>query len=213
MGGILGMFVGRVAKQVPTVIGQAFGGGYYAGQISTAGNGVADYYLIIAPVSTGQSIKLYKTSNSDDPGTSSLVDGYANSQAIYNAAHPAAEFCRDRSIGGFNDWYLPAKNELEICYYNLKPNAVNNVTFSGINANSVPKRNNNYTTSNPAITSASDFLQSGGAQAFINGTYFSSSQTSSLITAWTQDFQNGSQLEAAKANTAYFCRAMRKVAV
>jgi hypothetical protein len=35
-------------------IGTPLGGGYYAGQISTAGNGVADYALIVAPRAYGE---------------------------------------------------------------------------------------------------------------------------------------------------------------
>ena len=37
---------------VPSVIGEAWGGGYYGGKISTSGNGVATHYLIVAPKST-----------------------------------------------------------------------------------------------------------------------------------------------------------------
>jgi hypothetical protein len=32
-------------------------GGFFAGQISTAGNGIADYNLVIAPVSSGDRIQ------------------------------------------------------------------------------------------------------------------------------------------------------------
>jgi hypothetical protein len=35
--------------------------------------------------------------------------------------HPAAQFCVNLSIGGFTDWYLPARYELDIAYFNLKP--------------------------------------------------------------------------------------------
>jgi hypothetical protein len=38
----------------PSVIGQSFGGGFYAGQISTAGNRVADYYIIVGPVASAE---------------------------------------------------------------------------------------------------------------------------------------------------------------
>jgi hypothetical protein len=35
-------------------IGAAYEGGFFAGQISTAGTGVADYNLVIAPKSSGE---------------------------------------------------------------------------------------------------------------------------------------------------------------
>jgi hypothetical protein len=35
--------------------------------------------------------------------------------------YPSAHFCNNLTVGGFTDWYMPAKNELEVCYYNLKP--------------------------------------------------------------------------------------------
>lgn len=37
------------------IVGSAFGGGFFAGQISTAGNGTADYNLVIGPVASAQS--------------------------------------------------------------------------------------------------------------------------------------------------------------
>jgi hypothetical protein len=45
-------------------IGDAYEGGYYAGEISTSGNGVATHRLVVAPKSSGQSSsKAWKTSN------------------------------------------------------------------------------------------------------------------------------------------------------
>ena len=95
-----------------------------------------------------------------------------------STVYPAAHFCNDLVIGGFSDWYMPAKNELEVCYYNLKPITTNNVTNSGTNTNAVPSRGSNYTTGTPAQTSAVDF-QTGGAEAFTSTgytTYWSSTE-------------------------------------
>ena len=161
----------------PTVIGEAFGGGFYAGQISTAGNGVADYYIIVGPVASAQnSSKQWKTSNTSAAGTTSVIDGPANSTAMNNSEHPAAQFCKGLTVGGFSDWYMPAKNELEVCYYNLKPTTQSNITTYGANPNAVPARASNYTAGTPAQTSATDF-QSGGTEAFTASYYWSSSQT------------------------------------
>jgi hypothetical protein len=55
------------------VIGAAYEGGFFAGQISTAGNGIADYNLVIAPVSSGESSEQWKTSNTTTAGTTLLL--------------------------------------------------------------------------------------------------------------------------------------------
>ena len=110
-------------------IGAAFGGGFYAGQISTAGNGIADYNLVVGPVASAENTnKQWKTSDTSTTGTSSVIDGPTNSSNMNNASHPAAQFCEGLTIGGFSDWYMPANNELEICYYNLKPTTQANWT-------------------------------------------------------------------------------------
>lgn len=193
-------------------IGSAYEGGFYAGQISTAGNGVADYNLVIAPKSSGQNNnKQWKTTNTTTSGTSSNIDGPANSSAMNNASHPAAEFCEGLSIGGFSDWYMPAKNELEVCYYNLKPTTTNNNTSSGTNTNAVPSRSSNYTTTVPGQTSATDFLASTGTERFDSESYWSSTQQAAAY-AWFQYFSNGQQGYPSKTY-GLRVRAVRRVAV
>ena len=110
----------------PLIIGQAFGGGFYAGQISTAGNGVADYNLVVGPVASAESSsKQYKDANTATSGADSVINGPQNTADIVadgnSTVYPSAHFCNDLVIGGFSDWYMPAQNELEVCYYNLKP--------------------------------------------------------------------------------------------
>lgn len=198
----------------PTVIGQAFGGGFYAGQISTAGTGVADYYLVVGPKATTESILKWKTSNTSTSGTSSVIDGPANSAAMNDASHPAAQFCEGLTVGGYTDWYMPAKNELEICYYNLKPTTTSNQTASGINANAVPARASNYTAGTPAQTSAADFVVTTGAEAFttvVYNSYLASTQNSASD-AWLQAFTTGAQNGTTKTDDNKV-RAVRRVAV
>ena len=212
---LLGMNFGAAIPD----IGAAFGGGFFAGQISTAGTGVADYNLVIAPKSSGEnSSKQWKTSNTSTAGTSSVIDGPANSSAMNNASHPAAEFCEGLTIGSFSDWYMPALNELEVCYYNLKPTTTSNNTGTGINTYAVPSRGSNYTSLVPGQTSATDFLVSTGTERFDSGTvadrYWVSTQTGNPIWAWGQAFGNGSNYGAGlyKGNL-YKVRAVRRVAV
>jgi hypothetical protein len=201
-------------------IGTATGGGYYAGQISTAGTGVANFYLIIAPKASGEGTNLrWKTNNSSTAGTSSLIDGPTNSANMNNAAHPAAQFCEGLSIGGYTDWYMPATNELEICYFNLKPTTQANNTLSGTNTNAVPSRGSSYTSGTPARTSVAAF-QSTGAEAFASSGgqanyYWASTQytpQNPIANAWRTYFFSGYQYGLEK-NQGVRVRATRRVAV
>jgi len=214
-GGTLGIYV---PPTVPTTIGEAFGGGYYAGQISTAGNGVATHYLIVAPKSSGESTKQWNTTNTDSPGTSSVIDGPTNSSNMNDANHPAAQFCKGLTIGGYTDWYMPALNELEVLYYNLKPTTNSNNTSSGINTNAVPSRSSNYTSGTPAQTSVTDFKNSG-TQAFtynpglgLYPTQFSSTQGFSPAYGTLIDFQTGQSTVSFKSNYRPV-RAIRRIPV
>ena len=186
--------------------------GFFAGQISTAGTGVADYNLVIAPKSSGEnSSKQWKTSNTSTAGTSSVIDGPTNSANMNDASHPAAQFCEGLTIGTFSDWYMPAKNELEVCYFNLKPTTTSNNTGSGTNTNAVPSRGSNYTAGTPAQTAATDF-QTGNTEAFAVSSYWSSTE-GSASNAWRQYFDNGDQDSDQTKTNSYYVRAVRRVAV
>lgn len=105
-------FYGKVG---PPSIGDVFGGGYYTGAVSSPAN----YRLVVAPNATGCAQCPYKTENNVTPGALSVNDGYDNTEfLIGNATHPAANFTATRSINGFSDWYLPARNELNLLYVN-----------------------------------------------------------------------------------------------
>jgi Protein of unknown function (DUF1566) len=196
----------------PTTIGQAFGGGLYAGKISVAGNGIASHYLIVAPKATGESAGRWKTANTGTSGTTSFIAGPTNSANMNNASHPAAQFCEGLTIGGFSDWYMPAKNELEVLYYFLKPTTAANSNSHGSNANAVSPQpiNTNFTSGNPAQTSATAF-RSGGAEAFVAAAYWSSTETSAEV-AWSTDFSSGGRSTGFK-NVSLYVRAVRRVPV
>jgi len=191
-------------------IGSAFGGGFFAGQISTAGNGIADYNLVVGPLASAQSSLQWKIVNTSTSGTSSVIDGPANSSAMNNATHPAAQFCEAVTAGSQTDWYMPAKNEIEVCYYNLKPQTDLNNTSSGINTNAVPSRGSNYTAGNPAQTSATLF-QIGNAQAFTSADYWNSTEFSAT-SGWLESMRIGYPGGYPK-NGVFRVRAIRRVAV
>jgi len=175
-------------------IGAAFGGGFYAGQIGVSST--ATHNLIVGPKSTAQGRYAWKTTSTSTAGTSSDIDGPTNSSNMNNASHPAAQFCEGLTIGGFSDWYMPAKNELEVCYFNLKPTTATNNTSSGTNPNAVPARGSNYTSGNPAQTSAADFKDTG-AEDFDDLIYWNSTQYDASD-AWVQNFSTGNQYNNGK---------------
>jgi hypothetical protein len=198
---------------IPLSNGQAYAGGFYAGQISTAGNGVADFNLVVGPLSTAENASVqWKTSNTSTSGTSSEIAGPTNSANMNNSDHPAAQFCEGLTIGGFSDWYMPAQNELDVCYFGLKPTTASNNTGVGINANSVPKRDSNYTSGTPAQTSATAF-QTGGAEAFSTSPYYWSSTENSSSGARGQYFANGGRYNNPPKTGSARVRAVRRVAV
>jgi len=193
-------------------LGDAYQGGYFAGEISTSLNGVATHRLIVSPAATGTGYgKQWKTDNSSTSGTNSLYDGPSNSSAMNDSGHPAAKFCEDLTIGGYTDWYLPSLYELAICYYNLKPSTALNLTSIGVNPAAVPTRGSNYSEGTPAQTALAAF-QAGGAQAFNTTEYWTSSQYSSND-AWWINFTNGNQVAAYGKTNTMQVRAIRRVPV
>jgi hypothetical protein len=192
------------------LIGSALGGGYFAGQIGVSG--VATHNLIVGPVASTQTQLQWKIVATSTTGTSSNINGPANSAAMNDISHPAAQFCEGLSVGGFSDWYMPAKNELEICYFNLKLSTSSNNTISGINPNAVPARASNYTSGNPAQTSAAIFRDPSGAERFQAAPYWSSTESTSTA-AWKQNLDYGYQSNYSSKTGSYTIRAIRRVAV
>ena len=202
---------------LPAQYGDAFGGGFFAGQISTNADGIATHNLIVSPRSSGNASKQWKNALTATSGADSDIDGVQNTADMVadgnSTVYPAAHFCNDLTVGGFSDWYMPAKNELEVCYYHLKPDTTLNNTSSGINPNAVPARSSNYTTGSPAQTSATAFIVSTGAERFNTGSYWSSTE-SSATNAIFQYFYTGNQnyTGTTKINSANV-RAIRKATV
>lgn len=198
---------------VDPVIGAAFGGGFFAGQIGTSS--VATHNLVVGPLSTAQTTLAWKNAQTATPGADSDIDGPQNTADMVadgnSTVYPCAHFCNDLVTGGFSDWYMPAKNELEVCYFNLKPTTATNNTSSGINPNAVPARASNYTSGNPAQTSAAAF-QSGGAEPFVANSYWSSTERSATA-AEQQYFNKGGQNYSNLKNVPYLVRAIRRVPV
>lgn len=203
-------------------IGAAYQGGFFAGLISHTANGVATHALIVAPKATGATgtdytplttSKEWKTSYSLTAGTTSDFNGAANTAAMVTAGialHPAAQFCTGLSIGGYTDWYLPARYELDIAYQNLKPTTASNDTSFGINAYSVPVRASNRTAGAPAQTTVTSF-KTGNSEAFAASAHWSSTEDDSS-NAWGMYLSDCFQRADGKLGPTNV-RAFRKVAV
>jgi len=201
---------------LPTVVslpalGSVLQGGYFAGQISTAQNGVANYNLVISPLSTGKTTaKTWKTAATTTTGTTSVIDGPTNSANMNNASHPAAQFCEGLSIGGFTDWYLPAFYELEVCYYNFRPSGgAGQSTAHGPNPYAVPPRASNYTASVPPVTTIPNWAN--GSETFGVNNYWTSTELSAT-NARAIYFGNGQQGTYSKTYSTN-ARAIRRIAI
>lgn len=214
------------------VVNETFGqfeqGGYYFGKIKI---GDQVYRLYLAPRQSGQTNKsgnglIWKTTNSTDVGVANTInDGWTNTNERDNSAFPICQWARDLTINGFNDWYIPARDELELMCRNLRPRTTSSIgnrpahdgepaTLSGTNPSSVPI-GEGYVAPLP-VTPVSIFVGEGAQSLCLSGenqNMWSSTQISSN-TAWNfaQNIYTGStQIGAAKGNLAIQARAIRRV--
>ena len=198
---------------------------------------MARFRIIAAPKASGENAGIVlKNANTAMPvATQTLSEGWLATNAMRNAdtstVYPAAHWARSLNIGGRTDWYIPARDELELCWRNLKPTtAANNVSnrvvsginyatlgaygdtadSQGLNLNSSPA-GAAYTTTNPAQVDNTAF-RTGGAEAFTYGSPYWSSTEYSAANAWSQYWHSsfpGYQGEDGKVNT-YRVRAVRR---
>ena len=190
---------------------------------------MAKFRVIVAPKSSGETTKVYKNAATAAPSaTGTLTEGLKATLAMVadgnSTVYPAAHFCNDLSIGGYSDWYLPARDELELIYRNLKPFTTNNETTAnrpnsptpnytnlgsigtggvnhGLNYNSDPQ-GVAYTTTVPARTSVAAF-HTGGAEFMASNEFWSSTEYSGTA-AWDQNYTTsfpGRQLNENKGST------------
>ena len=177
--------------------------GYKAGTIKNGSN--IQYSLIVCPRANGQATtadlqKVFNTTNGTIPTAlstlgngntvpllmysgkyyGSLWDGLSNTNALYSASsinYDAVNYCKSLTTGGYNDWYLPAKDELELICRSFKPITAGNYTggayVGGNNASSVPQFNQSNTSSVPSQTGFVKF-QTGGTENLVPALYLTS---------------------------------------
>lgn len=188
------MRLGRASMMsvsIPTRPGTPFGGGYYVGRM--LGLDGFRYALIVAPKSGGETtgpIQLLTNAN-DVPGARSGWDGASNTAAfaaVTIGTSPAAialASLNGSNFNGFNDWHIPARYQLEMCYRNLKPSVDQNITKDGTTSNQyADPPTPAYTATDPAQTTVAAF-QKGGPEAFEDGDYWSSTSFAPNM-AWYQ---------------------------
>lgn len=197
-------------------IGDAFGGGFYAGKFAL---GDAHFALVMAPPA-GRNSGLYFSNNVPVSAPTSVSDGWANTNANAGPQFIANAWTRALRVNGFDDWYLPSRNELEMLYRAFKPTAAANVTGqtdsnqgiglfqpNGLNSTSM-EVGTAYTSVNPAQTSIVGF-RAGEAQA-LDSTTYPVAHWSSTASGVYGAFQ---RMNAGEQNTAIFGQNLLVVAV
>ena len=203
-------------------------GGFYAGMIKHPDGKI--YAILLSPKSEGESKQQWATSYQPIGTTGSLYDGWKNTDQNANDTYPAFQWARSLTINGFSDWYIPARDELEFCYRNLKPTTNPNYvyasraasfsvpagTYNGVdnqgnghNDYSVPN-GSAYTTTNPSRTSITAF-QSGGPECFDTDWHWSSTWFSGS-NAWFRYFIDGYHGGTDQTDS-YYVRCVRRVAI
>lgn len=190
--------VSAISKDIPTVIGTPWEGGYYAGLISYNGD---VYAQVAAPKAVGQLADCHQWGmyGTEITGASSFFDGRSNTKAMAESGLVIAERVLELRIAGFDDWFIPARDQLELAYRGFKPTDEENWVYrNGDNPSSLPP-GYPYTIHLPGQT-AVELFRKGNAEAFDDDWYWTSTQSSAHL-AWYQLFGDGSQDHASKLNS------------
>jgi hypothetical protein len=152
-------------------LGSPLAGGFFGGEIAIDG---ARFALIVAPKDAGEKMGMeYKLKDRfTTDNTTSDDDGRLNTALICDENHPAAHFCSSLQVGGFDDWYLPSRDELAMLWRNLGPTRKN-----------TPEQ-----------------FKEDDPEAFGTSWYWSSTEhAQDSNTAWFVGFLNGSQINFNKS--------------
>jgi hypothetical protein len=200
-----------LVKAVTPAIGCPFEGGFYAGDFKVGDQAFA---LIVSPKAEGEHDDIaWNGKLKSTEGALSYCDGLANTEALAAAGSELAKWALDLVINGVAGWYIPAQDELEIIYRNLKPSTDNNYCYarSGINVSALGPTYP-YTPNLPVQTTAELFIK-GGAEAMQEAWYWSSTQhASNSGYAWVQRFTYGNQ-DLHRKSGGFHARAVRRLVI
>lgn len=171
-------------------IGTPFEGGHYGGTVRVRD---ALFAIAWAPKAEGETTGPWHAESAKVPGAQNTFDSLANTLAMAEAGCPLAKWALDLRIKGHDDWCLPARDVLELAYRHLKPTseATEGYFRDGDNPSSVPT-GHPYRDGEPVLQTPVAVFQAGGAEAFDDGWYWTSSQYSAGC-AWSQHFSYGDQ--------------------
>jgi hypothetical protein len=168
-------------------VGTAMLGGFFAGLVNINGQTKG---IIVAPKSAGEYKGKWAESEARIEGAACPVDGQQNTLDMIAAGTALGKWVKALDIGGFTDWHIPSRDQLEIVYRAFKPTEDENWAYSGVNISSVPPHNL-YTADEPKQCSVEAFL-ADGTEAFEATWYWTSTQVGEA-SAWIQHFYNGGQ--------------------
>lgn len=170
---------------VEPAIGEAYGGGFFAGYMSHTQDSVATHRLILSPKSSGESST---TLSIENPATTlsgmSDYDGVTNTGILSATGNSdAADFAEGLTIDSYTDWYIGTLPEMQIIYFHLKPATWTNWSGRGTNSYQVPERTTDWDDTSspgadPAQTTLTDF-QDGGSEALEVAWHWTSSEAAS----------------------------------
>ena len=232
---MIGVVTGAVGTALTLNITSVSGSGTFADWSI-----MSRYRMIAAPKASGENpgIRLKNANTAFPAACQTLTEGWAATLAMVAAGdattYPAAHWARSLVIGGKNDWFLDARDGLELGWRNLKPTTTANYVAAdrpaeatanyqnlgsyggaesthGLNKNSAPA-GAAYTSGEPAQTSATAF-KTGGAEAYAFGSaYYWSCSEYDATSAWRQLwFSSGPGLQNSSDKTsANSVRAVRR---
>lgn len=242
--------------------GAAAAGGYFAGVIDTI-TGTIDaadeyqtgekYALLVSPKSLEYSGRQWDTRGDSSPivaGTQTRWNGLGSTDALIAEDEVERQVFQDLaalrisdappSTEGGSDIYVPALDELELLYRNLKPNAANNrtdnqvyngatfpstpVTTHGTNPSSLPTGAGYANNPRRPDETPLQLFRAGGSQTLSLARYWTSTEANTggleagqSFRAWLQNFtdagREGYQGAGIKDNTGNSMRPVRRVAL
>ena len=217
-----GAFIEIKSLPAPPDIGEYIHGGFYFGRIKID-NEV--YNLVVSPYNPGQYTGTWSDINGTVPAPNSVNDGYKNTYHDTSVSHPSVDWVKTLTIDGYDDWYIPARDEMELLYRNLKPTTDDNylgnqpqypgegILYAGENPNSVP-RGHPYTPVLPAQTTVGIF-KNGAQQALSSASDGNSMGNSTAYASLNIGYtvlNNGQQVSGSNRFD-YTKRAIRRVKV